>query len=54
VDGRDFFDILPWKTVLPVGDLSIRKAIQKIYSIAELLIPAIMLAIAHPRKPYGA
>jgi DNA-3-methyladenine glycosylase II len=38
--------------VLPVTDLGIRKAIQKIYSIPELPKPAEMLAIAQPWRPH--
>lgn len=38
--------------VLPVGDLGLRKAIQKTYSLEELPSPAIMCNIAHPWKPY--
>ena len=38
--------------VLPVGDLGVRKAIQKIYSLEELPVPPTMLAIAQPWKPY--
>jgi DNA-3-methyladenine glycosylase II len=38
--------------VLPVTDLGIRKAMQKIYSLSELPKPAEMLAIAQPWKPY--
>ena len=38
--------------VLPVTDLGIRKAMQKVYSIPELPKPAEMLAIAQPWRPY--
>jgi DNA-3-methyladenine glycosylase II len=38
--------------VLPVTDLGIRKAMQKIYSIPELPKPAEMLAIAQPWRPH--
>jgi DNA-3-methyladenine glycosylase II len=38
--------------VLPVGDLGVRKAIQKIYSLEGLPLPPTMLAIAQPWKPY--
>jgi DNA-3-methyladenine glycosylase II len=38
--------------VLPVTDLAIRKAMQKLYSLPELPKPATMLAIAQPWKPY--
>ena len=38
--------------VLPVTDLGIRKAMQKIYSLPELPKPSTMLAIAQPWKPY--
>lgn len=38
--------------VLPVTDLGIRKAMQKIYSIPELPRPAEMLAIAQPWRPH--
>jgi DNA-3-methyladenine glycosylase II len=38
--------------VLPVTDLGIRKAMQKIYSLPELPKPPAMLAIAQPWKPY--
>jgi DNA-3-methyladenine glycosylase II len=38
--------------VLPVGDLGVRKAMQKIYSLEELPVPPTMLAIAQPWKPY--
>jgi DNA-3-methyladenine glycosylase II len=38
--------------VLPVTDLGIRKAMQKLYSLPELPKPSTMLAIAQPWKPY--
>jgi DNA-3-methyladenine glycosylase II len=38
--------------VLPVGDLGLRKAIQKAYSFAELPSPASMRDIAQTWKPY--
>lgn len=38
--------------VLPVGDLGIRKAIQRVYSLPELPTPSTILAISHPWKPY--
>jgi hypothetical protein len=38
--------------VLPVTDLGIRKAIQKIYSLSELPKPTEMLSISQPWKPY--
>jgi DNA-3-methyladenine glycosylase II len=38
--------------VLPVGDLGIRKAIQRVYSLPELPTPPTMLAISQPWKPY--
>jgi DNA-3-methyladenine glycosylase II len=38
--------------VLPVGDLGVRKAMKKIYSLEELPVPPTMLAIAQPWKPY--
>ncbi len=38
--------------VLPVTDLGVRKAMQKLYSLPELPKPATMLAIAQPWKPY--
>lgn len=38
--------------VLPVTDLGIRKAMQKLYSLPELPKPATMLAISQPWKPY--
>jgi DNA-3-methyladenine glycosylase II len=38
--------------VLPVGDLGIRKSIQRVYSLPELPTPATMLAISQPWKPY--
>ena len=38
--------------VLPVTDLGIRKAMQKVCSMPELPKPAEMLAIAQPRRPY--
>ena len=38
--------------VLPVTDLGIRKAMQKIYSMPELPKPAEMLAIAQPWRPH--
>jgi DNA-3-methyladenine glycosylase II len=38
--------------VLPVTDLGIRKAMQKIYSIPELPKPTEMLAIAQPWRPH--
>ena len=38
--------------VLPVGDLGIRKSIQRVYSLPELPTPVTMLAISQPWKPY--
>ncbi|HEX7031839.1 MAG TPA: DNA-3-methyladenine glycosylase [Nitrososphaera sp.] len=38
--------------VLPVGDLGLRKAMQKAYSLAELPTPEIMWNIARPWRPY--
>jgi len=38
--------------VLPITDLGIRKAMQKLYLLPELPKPANMLAIAQPWKPY--
>jgi DNA-3-methyladenine glycosylase II len=38
--------------ILPVTDLGIRKAIQKLYSLSELPMPPTMLAISQPWKPY--
>lgn len=38
--------------VLPVGDLGLRKAMQKTYLLAELPTPEAMCNIAQPWKPY--
>ena len=38
--------------IFPVGDLGVRKAIQKIYTLPEVPTPSTMLAIAQPWKPY--
>jgi DNA-3-methyladenine glycosylase II len=38
--------------ILPVGDLGLRKAIQKAYSLSELLSPAAIRNIARAWKPY--
>ncbi|HEX2557546.1 MAG TPA: DNA-3-methyladenine glycosylase [Nitrososphaera sp.] len=38
--------------VLPVGDLGLRRAMQKTYSLSELPLPAAMQNIAQPWKPY--
>lgn len=38
--------------VLPVGDLGLRKAMQKTYSLAELPTPEAMCKIAQSWKPY--
>jgi DNA-3-methyladenine glycosylase II len=38
--------------IFPVGDLGVRKAIQKVYTLPELPTPSTMLAIARPWKPY--
>jgi DNA-3-methyladenine glycosylase II len=38
--------------IFPVGDLGVRKAIQKIYTLLEDPTPSTMLAIAQPWKPY--
>jgi DNA-3-methyladenine glycosylase II len=38
--------------VLPVGDLGIRKAMQRVYVLPELPTPPTMLAISQPWKPY--
>lgn len=53
MDSRNVFDTL-FKKIrrLPVSDLDIRKAMQRIYSLPELPRPSTMLAIAQPWKPY--
>jgi DNA-3-methyladenine glycosylase II len=38
--------------VLPVTDLGIRKAMQKVYALSELPKPSEMLAISQPWRPY--
>jgi DNA-3-methyladenine glycosylase II len=38
--------------VLPVTDLGVRKAIQKVYSLSELPKPNTMIEIAEPWRPY--
>jgi DNA-3-methyladenine glycosylase II len=38
--------------IFPIGDLGVRKAIQRVYSLSELPSPSTMLAIAQPWKPY--
>ena len=38
--------------ILPVTDLGVRKAIQKVYSLSELPQPNIMMEIAKPWRPY--
>jgi DNA-3-methyladenine glycosylase II len=38
--------------ILPVGDLGLRRAMQKTYSLSELPSPAVMQNIAQPWKPY--
>jgi DNA-3-methyladenine glycosylase II len=38
--------------IFPVGDLGVRKAIQKLYTLPELPTPSTMLAIAQLWKPY--
>ena len=38
--------------IFPVGDLGLRKAIQKVYSLPELPTSSTMLIIAQPWKPY--
>jgi DNA-3-methyladenine glycosylase II len=38
--------------ILPVGDLGVRKAIQKVYGLQELPTPSTMLVIAQPWKAY--
>lgn len=38
--------------ILPVTDLGVRKAIQKIYSLSELPKPNIMMEISKPWRPY--
>lgn len=38
--------------IFPVGDLGVRKAIQKLYTLPELPTPSTMLAISQPWKPY--
>ena len=38
--------------VLPVTDLGVRKAIQKVYSLSELPKPNTMMQIAEPWRPY--
>ncbi len=40
--------------VLPVGDLGLRKAMQKAYSLAELPSPTSMSDIARLWKPYSS
>ena len=38
--------------IFPVGDLGVRKAIQKVYTLPDLPTPSTMLAISQPWKPY--
>jgi DNA-3-methyladenine glycosylase II len=38
--------------VLPVGDLGIRRAIERAYELPELPLPAQMEQIADPWRPY--
>jgi DNA-3-methyladenine glycosylase II len=38
--------------ILPVTDLGVRKAIQKVYSLSELPKPNTMMEIAKPWRPY--
>jgi DNA-3-methyladenine glycosylase II len=38
--------------VLPITDLGVRKAMQKVYSLSELPKPNIMMEIAKPWRPY--
>ncbi|MDQ4057168.1 MAG: DNA-3-methyladenine glycosylase [Thermoproteota archaeon] len=38
--------------IFPVGDLGVRKAIQKVYTLPDLPKPSTMLAISQPWKPY--
>ena len=38
--------------ILPVTDLGVRKAIQKVYSLSELPKPNTMMEIAEPWRPY--
>ena len=38
--------------ILPVTDLGVRKAIQKVYSLSELPKPDTMMEIAEPWRPY--
>ena len=38
--------------ILPVTDLGVRKAIQKVYSLSELPKPNTMMEIANPWRPY--
>ena len=38
--------------ILPVGDLGLRKAIQKAYSLFKLLSPSAISNIARAWKPY--
>lgn len=40
--------------VLPVGDLGIRNAIQRAYSLDELPKPAVIEEIAEPWRPYAS
>jgi DNA-3-methyladenine glycosylase II len=40
------------RDVLPVTDLGVRKAMQKIYSLSDLPKPEEMLSISQPWKPY--
>ena len=40
------------KDIFPVGDLGVRKAIQRLYSLPELPSPSTMLHIAQSWKPY--
>jgi DNA-3-methyladenine glycosylase II len=40
--------------ILPVTDLGVRKAMQKIYTLPQLPKPAEMLSISQPWKPYRA
>ena len=38
--------------ILPVSDLGVRRAIQKLYALSELPGPTTMLSIAQPWKPF--
>lgn len=38
--------------VLPVGDLELRRTVERVYGLSERLVPAVFVRMAEPWRPY--